>query len=459
MKKVMAVILIVAAIVGVCGCGKENSSADNNAMQESMGKKTETENVQNMEMLKMLTNDSPYAYCYTTDGYYYITEEGVELEDGSYGSHIMYMDFATQKEVYLCSDAGCNHLDKSCSAVMGEDEYLSMAGRMFVWNNKLYILNKQCDEDGSVGINLMDGQMSVPESRPAVLYQMELDGTNRKKVYTFEDNVTLEDVVLAAHEQLYFVVKKLETTIDGAASVTTATERNLVSLDFKNKTLENVMSLDMEDGILWKITGCYDNSLVLEGTAYENGDSGSVDMSEAQWKELYNKSVSIFATLDLDKKELKQVYQIQNTGVHSSANKDGRLYLSDDSSENIVVLDLRSATMETAGSLEQNNIVGTLSDRLICRTWDMSEDDTMYFVNMADGSVSHCELTNRYNGWALEIMAETQKDALVIYDYKADKNPDDSYEIYQYKYALISKEDLYAGKESFRPVEMCGKGR
>ncbi len=47
---------------------------------------------------------------------------------------------------------------------------------------------------------------------------------------------------------------------------------------------------------------------------------------------------------------------------------------------------------------------------------------------------------------------------LVVYDYDATKNSDDSYEIHQYKYALIAKEDLFMGNQNYRKINMIGHG-
>ena len=385
-----------------------------------------------------------------------------ELADGSWGNHIMYMDFATNQEVYLCSDAGCSHDNKSCNAVLSENEYTPYSSKIFVWNGKLYLLDKDADTDGSATIDLMLGQNMQAvqaETRPATLYQMNLDGSDREKIYTFADGITLEDTILSSDDGIYFVAKKLETDIDGNTTVTTSTDRNIVKFSPANKQLKTIMSLQPDDDISWRIVGCYDNSLVLEGIEYENGNFGSADMSDAEWKDLYNKSQTVFATLDLSSQKHTEVYRVKNKGIHASATHNGFLYVSEASSNDVIAIDLRTGSASTLASLTQNNIMGVFSDQLICRTWDLSDDYTLYFLDTKDGRISHCTLTNKYNGWPLEVICEAGNDALVIYDYKADAHSDGSYEIHQYKYALIDKDDLYAGKNTFRPIEMIGEGR
>lgn len=468
MRKFLNLFVLLALLFSLCACNAEvqnesdpATSSGNVGFTNGSDGQTQNEEETKRHGLKNLTSTN-YAYCCTQEGYYYVPEEFVELADGSWGTHIMYMDFATNQEVYLCSDVGCSHDNKSCSAVLSEDEYSPYSGKIFAWNGKLYLLDKDADRDGSTTIDLMLGQNMQAvqaETRPATLYQMNLDGSDRKKIYTFADGITLEDTILSSNDGIYFITKKLETDIDGNTTVTTSTDRNIVRFSPANKQLKTIMPLQTDDGISWRIVGCYDNSLVLEGIKYENGNSGSADMSDAEWKELYNKSQTVFATLDLSSQKHTDVYQVKNKGLHASATHNGFLYVSEASSKDIIAIDLRNGNTSTLASLTQNNIMGVFSDMLICQTWDLTDDYTLYFVSTKDGQVSHCTLTNKCNGWPLEVICQAGNDALVIYDYKADANSDGSYEIHQYKYALIAKEDLYAGKDTFRPIEMIGKGR
>lgn len=471
MKKLLSAFLIITMLWGLCSCGKtqtDMSHSEISANNSGQGSKTQeaTANDDAMQDVSMntasgLTNltSTNYAYCNTDDGYYYISEKSVELKDGSWGTHIMYMDFATGQEVYLCSDTGCSHDKKSCTAMLSEDEFTLHSCRIFAWNGNLYLLDKDYDNDGTTMIDLMGGQAVQAETRPAVLYKINPDGTNRQKVCTFADGLTLEDTILSTNENLYFVTKKLETNIDGNTTVTTSTERNIVQFTPSNNQFKTIASLDTDNDIFWNIIGCYDNSIVLEGISYANGDSGSADMSQTEWQEMYSKSKTVFAALDLNSKKLTDVYQMKNTGIHSSTTNDGVLYISDNSSQDILAIDLRNGNITTLASLPQNNIMGVFSAMLVCQTWDLTDDATLYFINTRNGEINHCTLTNQYNGWPLELICEAGNDALIIYDYKADAHSDGSYEIYQYKYALIAKEELYAGKNTFRPIEMIGRGR
>lgn len=65
--------------------------------------------------------------------------------------------------------------------------------------------------------------MAETEASQAALYEMDTDGTNRHKVYSFDVGLTVEDTVLGNSEGLYFVTKKLsESTAEDSRSVTTS---------------------------------------------------------------------------------------------------------------------------------------------------------------------------------------------------------------------------------------------
>ena len=55
--------------------------------------------------------------------------------------------------------------------------------------------------------------------------------------------------------------------------------------------------------------------------------------------------------------------------------------------------------------------------------------------------------------------AESGPDVLVIYDYDATAGMDGSYEIHQYRYALIPMTDLLSGNPNYRPITMIGTGK
>ena len=201
MKKIL-VLLMIAAFAGslLCACSSEKPLAGGNAdvgqnagiQQNAGGNRAST------GKLQFLSNRYGESACNTENGYYYLTFETTRLRDGNYGMHLMYMDFASGREVYLCSTAGCKHDSPDCPSVFLYDDLPSESTMLFVFGNNLYILSREYDNDGSMsqGVINIGGDSSSAESRPAALYRANLDGTERKKIYTFDAALTLEDKVI-----------------------------------------------------------------------------------------------------------------------------------------------------------------------------------------------------------------------------------------------------------------------
>lgn len=459
MKKRLSIVCVCVLLLSLCACGSRQAEDGANASGFFVGK-NETDTVINIDSaqgqneLSLLTHEV-YPSCNTEDGYYYIPGELRELRDGSYGSAIMYMDFATRQEVYLCNNAGCSHDTLSCNAIIPEDEFTPYFGTIFTSNGKLYLLSCGADSEGeTISFGYTDsGMMQV--SMPSILYSMNQDGTNREKIYTFSDGVTVEPTVLGSGSSLYFITKELSQS-DG---VTIASNRQLMRYDIASGKTSIVASLNAENGSPWRIVGCSGSNVVLEGVAYPEEYSATEDYNASQWSEIFGASKTKYVCLNVENGNFASLYDVKNKNGHGAAVLDGVLYVAEGSSENILQIDLETGALSTLTSLEQSNIIGTMGTMLVCRTWDMTENYYLYFVDTQSGAVSRCTLTNKYNGWALEPVGETQKDAVVIYDYDAEALFDGAYEIYRYKMALISKSDLYAGNDNFHPIEMIAEGR
>lgn len=462
MKKLLAMILAVVLGCLLCACNV-STSRRNNAADGDSGN-SEMKERRQMEGMEILCDSESLTDCYTNDGYYYLAEDAVELKDGEYGTQLMYMDFAAQQEIVLCSNTGCKHNTTDCPAVFLLDEFPFMSCGMFVYKEKLYILSKDYDNDGAVSHNYsMDGEgvAASTEASQAVLYEMNLDGTNRHKVYTFDADLMVEDTVLGDDDGFYFVTKKLSNTMgEDYDSVTTSTDKALMFLNMETQDVNEICSFNFDDGIAWKISGCFGNTLVLEGTDY--GKELTVDdytLDDDAWKELYKNSSDVTAVFDLKTNTLTEKYRIDNTKEHSVAVMERMLYVSYADTNEVKAVDLENGEEKTLCSLSQNLIMDTFENMLCCRDWDMTSDYTYYFINTETGEIQNSALVNESVGWSLEFKAEVGSRVLAVYDYEAEALEDGAYDITQYKYALIEKEDLYAGNASYHPIQMIARGR
>ncbi len=487
-KKLIASILTLCLFLSGCGAGKEGQEkASGHAGQESTSSvrtdrsasqagaeapqnetgtsQKQSENTAGKVGSLRLLNDRQMSFM-TSEGYYYITGNSVELGKDLRGRHIMYMDFATKKEVYLCNEPGCKHKDKNCTSVLPEEEFGDDC-ILFVLNNRLWLVSKDQDDENTIASDLyFDEKEGLPERQklPTVIYSMNRDGSSRKKEYTFEQDVTVDQVVLCDGENMYLAAKKVNAISEKQATWHTATERKLVRFRTRDSVMETVCSLQPDNKIRWYVAGGCGDRVILQGTKYNQNLSWQEEMAldkEEYWK--YAKDSSeVYASLDPADGSIKKIYSIKNDpdSENSTAVLGNFLYVSREKEGTVQKVDLKTGKAKMLARLKQNFIEGTMSDKLRCQAWDQTKPH-IYFVDINTGEISHCTLVNQCNGWELEIKGDTGSQVLLVYDYdaKEDKEEKGAWEISRYQYGLIDKKDLYKSIGNFQKIEMKEEGQ
>lgn len=440
-----------------------SDSAEKEGSQDKPGSQSAS---QASDDLKFLCSEDGNASCATQEGYYYISTESQKLQDGSLGYRLMYIDYASCQEVCLCSAPGCSHDTKDCTAVLPYDEFPAHNSKLFLHQGSLYILSRQYDAEGSYSVafgaegEITLGSGSSVNPMPAALYRMNPDGTGRQKVFSFDPDLTLAGTLALDGQGLYAVSKKLSSEQTGTGEYTSASEKTLVFLDLSSYSLSQISSLEFGDSINWQMIGCVNGSFLLEGIDYgrrltveeQFGDDDDI------YHELYKNSHTVFALLDPSSGSSREVYRMGNQEIHSSALLNDTLYISLRDSKKILAVNVSTGEETLLCTHPQNYIVGTLGNMLCCQNLNTFTDPTYYFVDTDTGEIRHSELVNKSLGWSLELVAETDSDVLVIYDYDAVSADGESYEIRLYQHGLISKEDLFSGKDNYRKIQMAGRG-
>ena len=458
MRKMLVIAVAIILMMSLFAC-RSSSKADL-GQGSSMQQDLPSSGVPIAQGLHFLCDPDGSGACSTPSGYYYLTTDMKELQDGSYGTHLMYMDYASCREVYLCSTAGCKHDSPDCPSVCLCDDFPLFSTKLFVFQDHLYILSREPDNDGTMSSGFVyAGSDEEVESKPAILYRANLDGTQREKAYTFDTALTLEDLVIGDAGGIYVITKKVSSDTEDSVSYFASSEQRLMFLDMESMELKDVCPMDFGDHISWKVIGCSGESLVLSGVDFGRELSREEIWDDDVHKSLYENSFDVYALLELSDGSLKEICRQSNKSESSSCIIGDVLYLSSKENQNIEGLNLATGERKTVCTLPQNLIMRSMGENILCcRDWNLAGDYTYYFVDVSTGAVSHSALVNQCNGWDLEFCAENQTDVLVVYDYEAIENGDGSYEILQNKYALISKEDLLAGKENYRKIEMAGLG-
>lgn len=478
-NKIIALGLAVCLAAGLTGCsggGSEPSpgtteagyNSNGEGENENNGGKAPAGSKEDTALHRLANGDQKFS---DDKGYYYVTEDSAELRDGAVGKHIMYVDYATRQEVYLCSNAGCTHDTADCTAVLS-DAYTDLGGCQlpFLYNGKLYILSKEYNSAGAVTTNYVSDGMSFSSgsdgsSGSAVLYSMDPDGSDRRTAYTFEDGLTVDEAVFADANGIYFVVMKIEMKQmeDDVSSYSAATDRKIVRLDPESGELSTVYDLsrwDEESGMWenWNIVGCTDSCLVLERTKYPDDVTMDEVLDDDAWKGAYGQSNEEYAFLDVSEGYMNVVYSHSNEKNPMVCLHEGMLYYMNSGEDQLWQVELATGEEKLIAqdpSLTDGAIWGVYGDNIHMVT----DRESMLWIDLTDGSISHSNLTDRTLGWPVTIKAETPEGFLVIYDYDAEPAElGDGYDIQQNKLALISREDIIAGNADYDPIAMVGKG-
>ena len=233
LKKVGLVIMVVVLLGGIgillipkegkskIGDGNLESSKDNSKVSSNIN--NENEKIVHIEPGKISNFDK---------GYYYIN-------DGDNGNNIKYFDYSAKKEIYLCNKPNCKHDTKECSSYLD----IAEANDLFVYNNYLYLIS------GSGSTTIMsatmgEGDTSISEGggpTPSI-YRMNLDGTNKTKLFECPSGVELGSSFIFEGNNLYTFFSKNKTVELSKNSYTSIeTDRELVKINLETKKYEELL--------------------------------------------------------------------------------------------------------------------------------------------------------------------------------------------------------------------------
>lgn len=218
-------------------------------------------------------------------GFYHIVMNEIS-ERGGY--NILYYDYSTKKEIYLCDKPQCSHEDKTCTS------YLETTGTtLFLNGNHLYLLTTE--NAVFMGEN--------PETlSPSALYYMDLDGKNRKKLcdlpsgYSYSDN----RLTLDAH-YLYLPLQKSENIqIQENSYMQSVTDAAIFCVDLKNGE-----TLRFKDNKDQNIIAVQDRFLIFSQYNYEQDPQQLLNEQRFEEYDHVMKYAQLsYYAYDLDKKEV-----------------------------------------------------------------------------------------------------------------------------------------------------------
>ena len=152
--------------------------------------------------------------------------------------NIKYFDYSSKKEIFLCNKPNCNHQVVECSSYLNKtDPY-----NLFVYKNNIYLITFVGD------IQIMEFSVSddgvsnlATKAQTPTIYKMNLDGTNKTKLFECPSGVEIGSDYIFDGKNLYTFFLKSKTVNTAKNSYTSVeTERKLVKINLETKKYEEI---------------------------------------------------------------------------------------------------------------------------------------------------------------------------------------------------------------------------
>lgn len=481
MKKIISVIYAAALALSLCGCDKTTrNSTESGTQSETNVSGGAPENPGAESSGELISLNETDCSC-TSEGFYYL--EDVLAKNGSY-KHIMYVDFATKQETYLCSDSSCDHNNERCTSCFAASIPQNMKTKLFVYGEYLYILYVERSSVGGLSISTRtenDVTTTVTgtpgkqnTSSKQCLYRINLDGTSRTLLYTFESGLFIDDLVFGDNsgDSLWFNVHEEHLALSKISGYTFTEAKKPTMIKLSLSPLDIVEQIPVKEisDVSVDLIYCLGNKFVFSGIQYPDGMTKmeymerlqKLDEQPSEKAALEKSCRGIYYTLDRGNKVFKEFYST-DTYTYSPTKYKDDLYLLpyERGAGKKVNIETGAAEDYTAaeGFIESHGLNSTFADKFLCRSLDEPpESSAFYFVDPLTGEASRCELLTAEDFAPIQPIAVYDGKAFVLHKYDMEPDKNGKYRGWYPEYAFMTLDDLFNGRPFYEPVKMLEKG-
>ncbi len=373
------------------------------------------------------------------NGYFYI-------KDNDARENIMYFDYDTKKEVYLCNKPNCKHDSESCSSYSDFTE----ANELFYYNDALYFLNSSASGE-SISITA-DGVVTDTTGSPSTIYKMNLDGTEKEKLFDSPNGTKLSMPFVLNGNILYGYLEKSKVEEgSGHAFTTTVTERKLVSVNLSTGKYEELTS-----GLHASLIGTYNDKLVIEEIDYIKDPNSFGDNTNAFRDNLYNSKMKI-KLYDASTKKEEVLFEEVFKNIEDMQFYKNGIYFIGEKSKNLEYFDFATKKKEVIKELPQSNMqLGTIIDDKVLVYAYKDRDahiGASYYVDLKNKEMKEFSLKDK-NECLVEILASNDdyyfvKTESIFGDFYTTWAGTKQQDIIGTNYALIKKTDYWTSKANY----------
>lgn len=381
------------------------------------------------------------------DGYYRL----INNDDGYF--NILYTDYKSGQEVYLCDKPECQHKDDSCTSYIDSD-----IAEMFIYKDHLYMIENSADAVFSIGA---DGQSVEDTTKASKIYQLDLNGQNKKEIYQLKEGYSFENGNLFLdNNELYLAVKKSESVETKKNSITSMTTKSeLYKINLETGKDEKVM--DLYDGLSDKsIMAVEGRKMILCGNYYKKDLRKYLEKKDYEgYDQALMDSEVLYEVVDIDTLEKNMMKTSYDTiGEYH----DNKIYYTD---HNVIyAYDLTSQKEEKIYSLPKGYTydLEIIKDKVIVYQWKEEQFEKSYSIDLQDKNLKELKQYKRKPKEAADILSVGSKNMLVVYDreggYEKTWAGTMQYETKKQYRGLISIDDFFNNQKNYKEIKLIYEG-
>ena len=386
--------------------------------------------------MEFINNIDPGHY---KNGYFYIKDHGDK-------ENIMFFDYDSKKEVYLCHKPNCKHDNDTCSSYSN----LGATNELFYYHNALYFISSTSD---SVNISITgDGVLSDSGGIPTTIYKMNLNGTERQKLFTAPSGTKLDMPFVISGNMLYGYLEKSKVEDNGNHSFTmTTTERKLIAVNLSTRKYE-----ELKEDLHASFIGTYQHKLVIQEIDYLNDPNNFNDNTYGFIDNLYHSKARI-KLFDPETKKEEVIYEDVYKNVESLKFYKNGIYMIGQKSKNLEYVDFSTKQKKVLKELPESDMeIGTIiDDKILVYTYKDKDAHVgeAYYIDLTNHEMHPFNLKDQ-NEYLVDILASNDD----YYFVKIESIYGEEYttwagtqqqDIIGISYGLIKKSDYWDSKPNY----------
>lgn len=431
----VATAMFSGCLVVLAGCSSAPSSHSASAEATAVPPSTSNEVTPTAVALHQIGTEGGAAMEVSGENGFY---ELVPIFPNSY--NILYLDYETAQQVYLCGDPNCSHNSETCTSYI--DASAGNIPGLLYSDGKIYLI-----ESGAVS------EEALPK-----IEVMNADGSEKKLLKEFTASQVINSGWYLADDTFIYYVRE---DIDSMGSAT----KTLCRIDKVTGNEEEVRSCNYNE---WMIDGAGSTVFLKVIEEGEWPDRGLYDSDEAHYEAWVSSSQHKVMTYDLESNQEPQVVDEWSQASRTGNMLDGCMYYYDIPENKFVKKDyLTGETQEVPNTLSQtfetiyvHNVVdGKLIFTSASSANDTDIDVSMYAVDFSEKTVDELDLMNVDRNRPISVLGTYQDKIYVNYGSETKTMQQDiDGNIQETTISLpslgwMSKSDFFAGNPNYTPVE------